>query len=336
MTAAAYAAPPEPAEIIVDMDEDGYMNSEARSNSRRKRQRRRRHHSNSSESSISSGGSRNSDEEEDADEADESSSDCNTSGSEWPIPQSLRPKAIKRKKQPVNKNVARRQLAAKKRKDAAAALCTAADPEYGVPINPADDPNYRPFLGEENADWRYDAGHDGRLRVEELLDSSESDPCTESDDDFVFKSTEQGPSTRIGSNCKECRGRRIPHLEFEASADGVTMQKKAIKDQCWPLMGQLISVSPCIHVKDTVKFFLPRNSKPFIIGFYHGAGKPGCVNEYLASIFKEMELAEKHRLCTSFLKFFIADGPGRQLVKGFPSHSAYCGCERYFDSAVLS
>jgi hypothetical protein len=331
MTAAAYAAPPEPAEIIFDpMDEDGYMNSDAR-RSNRKEHRRRRRNSNASDSSISSGGSRNSDDEED-EEADKSSSDYNTSGTEWPVPQSLRPKTTKRKKPAMNKNAARRQ-AAKKRKEAA---ISHADPDYGVPINPADDPNYRPFLGEENADWRYDNGHDGRLRVEELLDSSESDLCTESEDDASKSSAHQGPSTSIGSTCKECKGRRIPHLEFEASADGVTMQKKAIKDQCWPLMGQLISVSPCIHVKDSHKFFLPRNSKPFIIGFYHGAGKPGCVNEYLACIFKEMQLAEKHRICTSFLKFFIADGPGRQLVKGFPSHSAYCGCERYFDSAVLS
>jgi hypothetical protein len=328
MTAEAYAAPrapspaalvPEPAAaeadpIIFDpMDEDGYMNSDARYTDRRRR-RQRRYSDDSSEISSCADDSDISAAAEQEEEADAESSDYNTSGSEWAPPASLqqRTTATKRKK-PVKK-----PAPPKKKKQT--------DPQYGVPLNPADDPNYRPFAGEENVDWTAD---DGVPVVRELMDSSD-DPCTESEDDLSSTKSEAGSADgRIGHTCTECNGRRIVHFEFEISADGVTMQKKALKDAFWPLMGQLISVSPCKHVQNTHKFFLPRNSKPIVIGFYHGSTKPQCANEYLACVFKEMQLADKHRICTSYLKFFIGDGPARQFIKGFPSHAAYCGCERY-------
>jgi hypothetical protein len=330
MNAAAYAAPRAPSpeqpdeadEIIVDaMDEDGYMNSDARqSNKRRRRQRR-----DSDQSGISSSDESHISGVDEEEEADAESSDYNTSGSEYVPPASLRPRpASKKRKKPAA--VKKPAASAKKRKEMGAAH------QHGVPLFPTDDPNYRPFVGEENVDWTAD---DGVPVVRELQDSSDDDPCTESENDESWNKSEerhQQPHTengRIGRTCVECNGRRIVHFDFEISADGVTMQKKAVKDQFWPLMGQLISVSPCKHVKDTHKFFLPRNSKPIVIGFYHGSTKPKCANEYLACVFKEMQLAERHRICTSYLKFFIGDGPARQFIKGFPSHAAYCGCERY-------
>jgi hypothetical protein len=130
-------------------------------------------------------------------------------------------------------------------------------------------------------------------------------------------------------HCSKCIGPfKIPHIVFEISADGVVIQKRAVKSASWPLMGQILYISPCKHLQNKVRFYLPRNSQPVIIGFYHGTTKPDCANSYLKCIFKEMRLAEKRGLCTMFLKFYIGDGPSRQFIKGFPSSTAYCGCER--------
>jgi hypothetical protein len=130
-------------------------------------------------------------------------------------------------------------------------------------------------------------------------------------------------------HCDKCVGtNKIPHIEFEISADGVQIHKKAVKCAAWPLMGQILFISPCIHLKNKVRFYMPRNTKPVIIGFYYGTTKPSCANSYLKCVFKEMRLAEKRGLCTMFLRFYIGDGPSRQFIKGFPSSTAYCGCER--------
>jgi hypothetical protein len=102
-----------------------------------------------------------------------------------------------------------------------------------------------------------------------------------------------------------------------------------VKCHAWPLMGQILFISPCIHLKNKVRFYMPRNSSPVIVGFYYGTTKPSCANTYLKCVFKEMHLAEKRGLCTMFLRFYIGDGPSRQFIKGFPSSTSYCGCERY-------
>jgi hypothetical protein len=144
---------------------------------------------------------------------------------------------------------------------------------------------------------------------------------------YSFESEEYGSIEH--QHCQECRGmNKVPHLVFEASADGVVMQKHAVKSAAWPLMGQLLYISPCIHLKHKVRFYMPRNSNPVIIGFFHGTTKPSCANSFLKCAFKEMKLANKRGLCTMFLKFYVGDGPSRNFIKGFPSSGAYCGCER--------
>ena len=134
---------------------------------------------------------------------------------------------------------------------------------------------------------------------------------------------------RVMDECSECKGdNKMPHIVFEISGDGVRIQKKAVKSAAWPLMGQLLYISPCIHLQDRVRFYFPRNSSPVIIGFYHGTTKPKSAKEYLRLVFKEMHLAQLRGLCTSFLKYYIGDGPSQQFIKGFPSSTAYCGCEQ--------
>jgi uncharacterized FlaG/YvyC family protein len=78
---------------------------------------------------------------------------------------------------------------------------------------------------------------------------------------------------------------------------------------------------------------LPRNSKPVIVGFYYGTTKPNA-NDLFRCMFKDMQLAKQRRLCTMDLKFVIADSPGRNLSKGFPPCTSYCGCERCDEEGI--
>ena len=91
--------------------------------------------------------------------------------------------------------------------------------------------------------------------------------------------------------------------------------------------GFLLFVSPSILLKDKVRFYMPCNFKPIIIGFYYGSKKPEA-NELLRCLFKEMHIAHKRRLYTLFLWYYIGDGPLRQIAKGFPLLQSYSGCAR--------
>lgn len=176
---------------------------------------------------------------------------------------------------------------------------------------------------------------------------------TESSNDDLYSTDEERPqrfhqpssshessvlnnSTLIPSiHCDKCTGaHKIPYIEYEISADGVQLHKRAVKCAAWPLMGQIIFLSPCIHLKDKIRFYMPRNCAPVIIGFYYGTTKSTSPNQFLKCVFKEMRLAKKRGLCDMFIKFYIGDGPSRQFIKGFPSHGAYCGCERCCERGV--
>lgn len=143
------------------------------------------------------------------------------------------------------------------------------------------------------------------------------------------KKKEDSSTIKPSSHCDQCRGlHKVPYIEFETSADGVQIHKRAVKCSAWPLMGQILYISPCVHLKDKIRFYMPRNSQPVIIGFFYGTTKPLCANQFLKCMFKEMKLLKKRGICEMFLKFYVGDGPSRQLIKGFPASNAYCGCER--------
>jgi hypothetical protein len=134
--------------------------------------------------------------------------------------------------------------------------------------------------------------------------------------------------------CAECyTGNTVPYFSFEISTDGVALHSNSSKTASWPIMASLLFVSPCIHLKDKIRFYLPRNSKPVIVGFFYGTAKPKA-NDLFRCMFKDMQLAKRRRLCTMHLKFVIADGPGRNLAKGNPPCTAYCGCERCDEEGV--
>jgi hypothetical protein len=156
--------------------------------------------------------------------------------------------------------------------------------------------------------------------------SSSSSPKRSSVHQYLYK--------KGNSFCPECyQGNTVPHLEFEISTDGVQLHARSGKTAAWPIMASLLSISPCFHLKDKIRFYLPKSVKPVIVGFFYGTAKP-CANDLFRCMFKDIKLAERRRLCTMELRFVIADGPGRQLAKGFPSSNAYCGCERCIEEGI--
>jgi len=171
-------------------------------------------------------------------------------------------------------------------------------------------------------------------KLSSLSESSDFDSDAEEHEHHLLKTPkrshlDQFMQKKGNEFCSKCySGHSVPHFDFEISSDGVQLHKRAgINSAAWPVMGTLLFVSPCIHLKDKVRFYMPRNSKPIIIGFYYGSKKPEA-NELLRCLFKEMHVAHKRRLCTSFLRYYIGDGPSRQMAKGFPSSQSYSGCER--------
>jgi hypothetical protein len=106
------------------------------------------------------------------------------------------------------------------------------------------------------------------------------------------------------------------------------MHEHGAHTSAWPLLVQLVFISPCIHVKDTIRFYMPRECKPVIAGFYYGLGKITSANDFLKCMFHEMQVAEELKLCTTFIQHYIGDGPSRQFIKGIPTSGAICGCER--------
>ena len=54
---------------------------------------------------------------------------------------------------------------------------------------------------------------------------------------------------------------------LRSAHNGIQLHTRAVKSNTRPIIASLIYVSLCIHFKDKICFYLPRNSKPVIIGF---------------------------------------------------------------------
>jgi hypothetical protein len=82
-------------------------------------------------------------------------------------------------------------------------------------------------------------------------------------------------------------------------------------------------------------FIPPLRSKPFLIAFYHGDGKP-CLCAFLSDLIKELNHLhpdtvldeDQERMITVVIRAIIGDGPGRQWIRGCKGHSGYYACER--------
>jgi hypothetical protein len=83
------------------------------------------------------------------------------------------------------------------------------------------------------------------------------------------------------------------------------------------------------------EFIPPLRSKPFLIAFAHGNGKP-CLFAFLSDLIKELNHLhpdtvlddEAGRLLTVRIRAIIADGPGRSWIRACKGHAGYYACER--------
>ncbi|KAJ8666688.1 hypothetical protein QAD02_008350 [Eretmocerus hayati] len=108
-------------------------------------------------------------------------------------------------------------------------------------------------------------------------------------------------------------------LEMDLNIDGVNL-KGNCPENLWPILGRLV-------IKG-------RKTKPFIIGVYHGRGKPKCVKTYLKDLVKELKHIEKNGLSykgghyTFKLRNIIADNPARSFIKCCRQHNHTYGCDK--------
>jgi hypothetical protein len=74
-------------------------------------------------------------------------------------------------------------------------------------------------------------------------------------------------------------------------------------------------------------------SKPFVVGFFHGKGKPN-IKAFLFDLIEELNFlhpdspSSKGRKMTVLLRALICDAVGRFWIKGTTSNSGYYCCER--------
>ena len=76
------------------------------------------------------------------------------------------------------------------------------------------------------------------------------------------------------------------------------------------------------------------NHRPFVVGLYCGAKKPGSLSDYLQDFVQELStLLKKGVSCGDVhygleLGCFVCDAPARAFLKNVKSHTAYYGCDK--------
>lgn len=120
---------------------------------------------------------------------------------------------------------------------------------------------------------------------------------------------------------------RKPHITYDLNVDGVQIFKNSSQAQAIPILGRIVKIG---NIK-----IPPSRSPPFIIGVFHGTGKPN-MHAFLHDYVKEVRRLsrdapddpENPRICTARLRAVIADAPMRSELKGIISFSGYYSCER--------
>ncbi|KAJ8671708.1 hypothetical protein QAD02_002967 [Eretmocerus hayati] len=108
-------------------------------------------------------------------------------------------------------------------------------------------------------------------------------------------------------------------LKFDVHVDGVHLGGKRY---LWPILGRLV-------IPD-------QETAPFVIGVYHGSGKPKSAKLYLQEFVKEYKrlnkqgfvFNEEHYICS--LRLVIADDPARAFIKQMQQHNGTHGCDKCF------
>lgn len=100
--------------------------------------------------------------------------------------------------------------------------------------------------------------------------------------------------------------------------DGVPLSNSSNSD-FWPILGRL---------------HYPISSKPFVIGVYHGKGKPTSFNEFLRRFVEEANdllnngMVFKWKKLTVRISAFTCDLPALASIKGIKTHSGFFSCTK--------
>lgn len=111
-------------------------------------------------------------------------------------------------------------------------------------------------------------------------------------------------------------------IRLIVNIDGIPISKSS-GSQFWPILGRIVGIN--------------QNSKPFVIGIYHGHSKPIDANIFLSDFTTEMQI-----LCQTGISFngktveielfgFVCDAPARSYITFTKSHSGYASCSKCID-----
>lgn len=116
------------------------------------------------------------------------------------------------------------------------------------------------------------------------------------------------------------------HVVIDINIDGVQLYKNGKAPQVIPILGRVYSIGG---------YVVPiKEADPFVIGLYHGHGKP-TTRTFLKWLIDEMNRLEKGkgvgydgRKLSVEVRCFICDTPMRAWLKGVVGHTGYFACER--------
>ncbi|XP_045036587.1 uncharacterized protein LOC123466566 [Daphnia magna] len=109
-----------------------------------------------------------------------------------------------------------------------------------------------------------------------------------------------------------------PKIKLIVNVDGIPIAKSS-GSPFWPILGLIVDIL---------------NSKPFLIGIYHGHSKPKNANLFLEDFVNEiLQLTESGLVSNGQnlkieLLGFVCDAPARAYISATKSHSGYSSCSK--------
>ncbi|KAJ8684966.1 hypothetical protein QAD02_020759 [Eretmocerus hayati] len=108
-------------------------------------------------------------------------------------------------------------------------------------------------------------------------------------------------------------------IKYDINIDGLKVNDRSQRT-LWPVLGKITGIK--------------RETKPFVIGIYHGFSKPRSAKTFLKDFIKESKKLESHGFSfngkhyTCSLRCAICDAPARSFVKCVAQHNGFYGCEK--------
>lgn len=105
-------------------------------------------------------------------------------------------------------------------------------------------------------------------------------------------------------------------IYIDINVDGLPLAKSA-DSQLWPILGKIVNAE--------------FRQGPFLIGAWHGPGKPKNVDEFLSPFIREYSELSETGFCYNGRTFRIhlhkvlADTPAKNFIRCFPAHNSRCG-----------